>query len=406
MSDVETAADPIRADLVLAGGGLAAGLIALRLKRARPDLRILIVERAAQLGAGHTWSLFESDLSPHILEWVSPLFAHRWPGYHVRFPAHSRDLDTPYASITAERFDAAVRAAVGEDGVLCGVEAAALHPDRVELADGRTLRGGAVVDARGPARDAAAPGLKLGFQKFVGIEIETARPHGLDRPIVMDATVPQKDGYRFVYTLPFSPTCLLVEDTRYADGDALDHGDLADEARAYAHDQGWEIVRELRREHGVLPVALGGDIDAFWRETAADGVGRVGLRAALFHPTTGYSLPDAARLAERIGRHVETGGPLTTAAIAQLSQSASREAWADRAFFRLLNRMLFKAAAPDQRYRVLERFYRLPAPLMRRFYASELTRLDKLRILTGKPPVPIHRALRCLSEERVTGVAA
>ena len=68
--------------------------------------------------------------------------------------------------------------------------------------------------------------------------------------------------------------------------------------------------------------------------------------------------------------------------------------------------MLFKAAAPDQRYRVLERFYRLPAPLMRRFYASELTRLDKLRILTGKPPVPIHRALRCLSEERVTGVAA
>ncbi len=103
---------------------------------------------------------------------------------------------------------------------------------------------------------------------------------------------------------------------------------------------------------------------------------------------------------------MEAGGALTTAALAQIAETASREAWADRAFFRLLNRMLFKAAAPNERYRVLERFYRLPAPLMRRFYASELTRLDKLRILTGKPPVPIHRALRCLSEETVMEAAA
>ena len=100
-------------DLILAGGGLAAGLVALRLKRARPGLRILIVERAATLGAGHTWSLFESDLPPAILDWVSPLFAHRWDGYHVRFPAHSRTLETPYATISAERFDAAVRGGRG-----------------------------------------------------------------------------------------------------------------------------------------------------------------------------------------------------------------------------------------------------------------------------------------------------
>ncbi len=275
------------ADLILAGGGLAAGLLALRLKRARPDLRVVIVERAATLGAGHTWSLFESDLPPAILEWVAPLFAHRWPGYAVRFPAHTRELDTAYATVTAERFDAAVRTAVGETNVLCGTQVAALLPDRVVLEDQRALRSAAVVDARGPAKDAAAPGLKLGFQKFVGIEVETARPHGLDRPIVMDATVPQKDGYRFVYTLPFSPTRLLIEDTRYADGEALDHAALAQEARDYATEQGWEIAREVRQEHGVLPVALAGDIDAFWRETAADGVGRVGLRAALFHPTTG-----------------------------------------------------------------------------------------------------------------------
>jgi len=63
-----------------------------------------------------------------------------------------------------------------------------------------------------------------------------------------------------------------------------------------------------------------------------------------------------------------------------------------------LNRMLFRAARPDQRYRVLERFYRLPQPLIERFYAGETTLADKARILSGKPPVPIGAALTCLVE--------
>jgi len=76
----------------------------------------------------------------------------------------------------------------------------------------------------------------------------------------------------------------------------------------------------------------------------------------------------------------------------------SKTVWRERSFYRLLNRMLFRAAEPGQRYKVLERFYRLPTPLIERFYAGEATLGDKLRILSGKPPVPIGRALSCLSE--------
>ena len=67
-------------------------------------------------------------------------------------------------------------------------------------------------------------------------------------------------------------------------------------------------------------------------------------------------------------------------------------------FYRLLSRMLFEAAAPDERRRVMERFYRLPEPLIERFYAGRSTLADKARILTGRPPVPVRRALRCLPE--------
>jgi lycopene beta-cyclase len=62
--------------------------------------------------------------------------------------------------------------------------------------------------------------------------------------------------------------------------------------------------------------------------------------------------------------------------------------------------MLFRAAEPDQRYRVLERFYGLPEPLIRRFYAGRLRWSDRVRLVTGSPPVPIGRALGCVFDHR------
>jgi lycopene beta-cyclase len=59
----------------------------------------------------------------------------------------------------------------------------------------------------------------------------------------------------------------------------------------------------------------------------------------------------------------------------------------------MLAAMLFKAAEPAERYRVLERFYRLDAGLIARFYAGQSTMFDRARLLAGKPPVPIGRAV-------------
>ena len=81
------------------------------------------------------------------------------------------------------------------------------------------------------------------------------------------------------------------------------------------------------------------------------------------------------------------------------TEARSKALWADRAFYRLLDRMLFRAARPELRYRVLERFYRLPQPLIERFYAAGSTLADKARILSGKPPVPLGAALACLIEQ-------
>jgi len=381
--------DVVGADVLLVGGGLASSFIALRLKRARPGLKIIMLERDTRIGGEHTWSHFATDVSPAISAWLEPLIVHDWPGYDVSFPAHRRTLSTPYRAITSARLHEVMSRLLGEDAWL-GVEANEVKAESVRLVDGRRLAAPLVIDARGPRRSSH---LALGWQKFLGREVRLEAPHGLIRPIVMDATVAQLDGYRFVYVLPTGADRLLVEDTRYSDAPALDRAELADDIDAYATAHGWRIAETVREEVGVLPIALAGDIVAFWAEstgTAADA----GMRAALFHPTTGYSSPDAARQAELVA-----GLPRLTTAVARSALiEASKTAWRARGFYRLLNRMLFRAAAPDQRYRVLERFYRLPQPLIERFYAGEATLADKARILAGKPPVPIRRALGCISE--------
>jgi lycopene beta-cyclase len=60
--------------------------------------------------------------------------------------------------------------------------------------------------------------------------------------------------------------------------------------------------------------------------------------------------------------------------------------------------MAFRAAEPDMRFRIYQRFYKLGPGLIERFYAGHSTIFDKMRILAGRPPVPIGRALKVLKE--------
>lgn len=371
-------------DLVIVGGGLAGGLCALALRHRRPGLRLLLIEPGDTIGGNHLWSFFESDVAPDQRWLTDPLIRHRWPSYEVRFPAHRRLLTQPYQTIESETLDQAVRSALEPSDILRST-VAELGPTHVRLADGQRIEASAVLDARG----GQGQGLDLGWQKFVGQLLTIPQGHGLDHPIVMDATVDQHDGYRFVYCLPFSPTELFVEDTYYADGAEIDHDLLRDRIGDYAADQGWQVASRTREEHGALPVVTGGDFDKLWPRH--DPVARAGARGGFFHPLTSYSLPDAVRFAVWLAEEAPLDNSLGAA-----TRACARKHWQRGRFYRLLTALLFHAASPHQRYVVLERFYRLSGPLIARFYAGNSTGLDKVRLLSGKPPVPFFRALRVL----------
>lgn len=375
-------------DLLIAGGGLAGCLAALALAERRPDLSVAIVEAGDRLGGNHIWSFFDSDVAAQdrwIVDMAGPT---RWPDHEVRFPHRSRRLGIGYNSIRSEDLDAAVRARLPADRLRLGARIVELRPGEVVLEGGETLRSGAVIDARGAM---SAAGVDLAWQKFLGSLRHFSRPHGVVRPVIMDARVDQSFGYRFVYLLPFSETELLVEDTYYADHAALDPPRLRRLIGDYCSRHALGESEEVREETGVLPIVLGGEAAAFW-PPSAPALPRLGLAGGFFHPTTGYSLPDAVANAALLARQKDLSEP----ALHDLFRRRAEDLWDARAFYRSLNRMLFRAATPEHRYRVLEHFYRLPDPVIGRFYSGRSTKLDKLRTLAGRPPVPIGRALRAL----------
>lgn len=380
-----TAAATPDCDIAIVGGGLAGGLAALALAERRPDLDVRLIE-PGPVGGNHLWSFFDGDIAPGDRWLVAPLIGHRWEGYDVAFPGHRRGLAMPYNSIESEALARAVGAALPAERVIAKL-ACELVPGRVQFDDGGALTARHVIDARGVG-DLNA--IDCGWQKFVGQAVRVEGGHGLDRPIVMDARVEQIGGYRFVYCLPFDAETVFVEDTYYSDDADLDVAAVRERIADYCAAQGWAARDVAREEVGWLSVVMGGDFSALWPE--GDAVARIGVRAGRFHATTGYSLPDAVRTAAALPTLVDRPD------FAAKLRADAAAAWRRQRFYRMLAAMLFRAADPAERYRIFERFYRLSPGLIARFFAGASTRRDMLRVLSGKPPVAVGRAIGAIKD--------
>ncbi len=386
-------------DVVIVGGGLAGGLIALALHRHAPGCRFVLVEAGRTLGGHHRWSWFETDIRPASRGLMAGFDLNGWDaGYDITFPAYGRTLPTAYRSLASAEFHRALMAELPADRVLLETKAAALDAEGVTLSDGTRLAARRVIDCRPfkPSKHLAG-----GWQVFLGQHFRCEKPHGLTRPVIMDASVEQVaphgngEAYRFVYVLPISEDEVFVEDTYYADQPKMDAEVLKGRVAAYAAANGWK-GEVIDQEAGILPVISGGDFGAACKEVAIPGVALAGARGGFSHPLTSYTLPFAVDNALAIARLIARRPEVTGAELAAFCTRRARRHWRATAYYRMLSRMLFEAAEPGKRVVVFEHFYALKGRLVERFYAGRSTWPDRLRILTGKPPVAIPRAIRAL----------
>lgn len=388
-----------RVDIAIVGGGLAGGLIAFAVHRADPNLHIAMIEQGETLGGNHRWSWFSSDLDDAGAALMAAFEQARWDaGYDVRFVQHARTLSTGYRSLVSDDFHAALKKLLPDDAVRLKASAASLDQDGVTLSSGERIDAGLVIDCRPFVPSEHLTG---GWQVFMGRRMRLNRPHGMTRPIIMDADVNQlsPDGgnggaFRFVYSLPVSEDEVFVEDTYYADEPRMDRDMLSSRIDSYCHVAGW-LGEEVDIETGILPVVTGGDFDAYLDSIRIPGVGIAGARGGFSHPLTSYTVPiavgNALAIAETISRRLENKD------IAEFIEFRAQTHWRKTGFYRMLGTMLFGAADPHKRDRIFAQFYRRPQALVERFYRAQSTWGDRMRILTGKPPVAISRAIRALT---------
>lgn len=382
-----------RCDIAIVGGGLAGGLIALALRRARPEIAVRLIEAGPAPGGNHRWSWFASDLDAEGEALMQPFRTARWDGgYEVAFPGHTRRMTTPCRSLSSADFVAALQRELPPGTIDSCRPVSEFSADSVMCEDGERITARAVIDCRGFA---PTPHLTGGWQVFLGHHLRTMAPHGVERPVIMDATVEQQGGYRFVYVLPLGADELLVEDTYYQDSPTLDRSVLSRRIDEYCARHRW-VGELLGAEAGVLPVVTGGSFRRWQAEQRIDGVARGGAHAGFLHPLTSYTLPFAVETALAAARR----GDLPGNQLAAMFEARARAHWKRTRFYRRLGAMLFGAARPEERRRVFERFYRLDQGLIERFYTARSTRADRLRILCGRPPVPLGRAFGALTSSR------
>ena len=406
-------------DYVLVGGGLQSGLIALALHHHRPESRVLLIERDERIGGNHTWSYHPGDVPVRCQVWLQSLPQTTWPTYEVRLGSVSHKIELQYSSIASSDLSEVVSGlfsnvhedqrevvATAPELVASGVGSSiqrrfeGFTQPRGQLAErasspwqlmtntevinvddhgvltrcGRFIAARQVIDCRGPiSRQEVFSG--CGYQKFHGFEIELDVDGPFDSPIIMESVDDQSDGFRFIYTLPFTRRRVLVEDTAFSDTPHNPRDHSLATVQKYLQRYGVEKFKIVREESGVLPMPFSHELPPASMSPLAGG-----YCGGWFHAATGYSFAMAVAFADSVA-----SGPVEKVKD-RVKALAEEHRWRST-YSRLLNRLLFRLVTPAYRYRIFRRFYRvLSADAVARFYAHQFTPLDAVRIVVGIPP--------------------
>jgi len=359
-----------RNGILIAGGGLAACMAALAVKRLRPDVPLLVVEEGKSFGGAGYRSFADAELGPEGAALIGPLAVERWPGFYVAFPGFSRKLKSEWAGFSADDLHRAMVETLAPKQYRLGTKVVAVREDALVLDGGETIKAEGAIDARGAA---SLSTLDLVYEARLERDYLLRAPHRVDRPVLIDATVDQAGGLRFMQCVPLSESRLIVADICVSE-----RGQPDDQAGArldsYLAARGWRKRRVAAEYARVRPLPIGGDFAAFWRLGGAR-VAKLGLRGGFVNPATGRTIADAVANAGLLAEQSDFSG----AALHDLFEAEAKAAWKKREPLRAIPAALAEAK-PEERRSAIERIYRLDPGVIARLQSDQLGLIDRMRL--------------------------
>jgi lycopene beta-cyclase len=361
------------ADLVILGAGCAGLSLAAKLAVQAPGLKVELVESRTAYVDDRSWCFWRPmrhDLSDIVSKtWSSWRFStvdgrearHSVPGLayqYIRgedFYARSREVIESSSNVTLNLGRSAGELTKVSGGI------------RVDTDQGDIVAAN-VIDTRPQRTDA------LLFQCFVGVEIRTAEPHGLDLNEVGLMTRMESDsaGLGFVYALPLSADRALIEWTRFS-AVPVSRSDLSAGLDLALARLGFQDARILRTEGGTLPMGR-----APRTEESLPGVFLAGNTGGGLRAASGFGFL-------RIGRWADACAVALAAGRAPFGHPP--EPWARREMDRI-----FLQAVREHPERTADYFAALatgvqPAGLVR-FLSDSARPWDYARIIASLPLLP------------------
>jgi lycopene beta-cyclase len=380
-------------EFVILGAGCAGLSLCYYLLEEKVDDPILILDRKSCFEDDRTWCFWDVEPTPFthlaLREWRSWGFAssggsatqttRRYPYKCLAgrdFYEHVLDRLAESPNVTV-RLNEDVRGYSEKDGEV-----------RVETSSGE-IRARHVFDGRGlppgsPVFEEARQGGTCVPQKFLGRRVLADRPvFDPERCTLMDFSVDQSRGLRFVYVLSFTEREALVENVYLSEANVTP-GEHRIEIEAYLEGiyglapDGYEVLGE---ERGYIPMT-----DYAFPRAFGERVHNIGILGGETRPSTGYTFLRIQRHCRALAWAVASDGALPA------EVHPRRYDLLDSLFLR------FVRDRPEECPEVYRRmFVGVPPDPLVRFLTEKSTPLDEARLIRALPKTPflglVSRAL-------------
>ncbi len=295
-------------EIIIAGSGLA-GTTVLRNLLKHPSTKeknILVIDRDHNIKNDKTWC-FWSDED----EFTENLVAHRWKSISLADSEgvydHSLEKYT-YKCIKSEEYLSACRSEIDRHPNVERITADVLNFDHdgsraVATTSAGDFRATLILQSIKKPHPIAKQRVPISLlQHFLGWELETDYDFfDPDKAMFMDFRTDQKNGFAFVYVLPYSRRHALVEYTLFTP--ALSEMSVYVEAlESYIRDvlklsaSNWELTRE---EYGVIPME-----DTKYPAWYTRSVLNTGMNGGQSKPSTGYTFSRVQKYALEVAKSI------------------------------------------------------------------------------------------------------